>query len=550
MPPRQLLDLAPRMPRIVSAAEMRAVEARASEAGISESQLQRTAARGLADLVPMLGIGPLDGRVVLLVGPGNNGRDAMLAGAHLARRGYAVAAWLGPRHAISESELDEFGRLGIAMASHGSDASSAHEKLEGWLATARLAVDGLLGIGARGPLRPPLDATATLLNDARRTRSGDLAVLAVDVPSGIDSDDGSISGISIEADVTAALAAVKAGTLRFPAAVRAGRLVCLPIGAPDIALEWSAPRALLAEDVAELTPTRPLAGHKGTFGKVLVIGGSRRYLGAPLLSALAAARAGCGLVALATTQAGQQAAASLVPEATCVGPIDVDADSDKALSIVFDALGDFDAIVLGPGLGRDAPAQRFVRGLLAASSGQAGAPFVVDADALNVLAGWDEWWTEVHRPLVLTPHHGEMSRLSGVQIDGVARSNWEMAAERAALWRQEVVLKGPFTTVSAPGQGTAVHARANSALSTAGSGDVLAGLIGSLLAQGLSRWDAGRLGVAIHAHAARYVSDQRGWRSLIASDLIEALPAVMGQAAARPSRGAVWGLAQGERYSV
>jgi NAD(P)H-hydrate epimerase len=301
-------------------------------------------------------------------------------------------------------------------------------------------------------------------------------------------------------------------------------VVCLSIGIQGETPEGDSPRLLTPESVTSLVPARDPSGHKGTFGKVLVIGGSELYLGAPLLSALSAARSGCGLVALAAPTPVQQAAAVLVPEATYAGPIDPERDPEAALATVHAAVERFDAVVLGPGLGRGPGAQQFVRGLLSQRPAGAWPPVVVDADALNALAAWPGWPGEVAASLVLTPHHVEMARLTGMEAANIEHETWETARRWAEDWRQVVVLKGPHTAVAEPGRPTHLFAQANPALATAGSGDVLAGLIGGLLAQGLGSGDAARLGVVAHAQAAGVAMSSRGARSLLASDLPPEIP--------------------------
>jgi NAD(P)H-hydrate epimerase len=516
-------------PRIVAVDEMRALEAAAVAAGTSERELQRRAALQLTALAQLMDTGLRGLLVTVLVGPGNNGRDAMLTGAHLARRGYRVALYLGPRHAVEAAELSELERIGAQIAQHAERDDGGLNALASWLDGSWLAVDGLLGVGSRGALRPPLDRVVEVLNRARGRRGARLLVVAVDVPSGIDADDGRVVGAAVHADVTAALAAVKAGTLRFPAAFHAGQVVCLSIGIQGEAPEGDSPRVLTPEAVASLVPPRDPSGHKGTFGKVLVIGGSELYLGAPLLSALSAARSGCGLVALAAPTPVQQAAAVLVPEATYAGSIDPERDPEAALATVRDAREHFDAVVLGPGLGRGAGGQQLVRGLLSDRPDGRWPPVVVDADALNALAAWPGWPREVAVPLVLTPHHVEMARLTGTEAANIEREVWETARRWAEDWGQIVVLKGPHTAVAEPGQPTYLFAQANPALATAGSGDVLAGLIGGLLAQGLGRGGAARLGVVAHARAAGVAMVRRGARSLLASDLPREIPRAIEQ---------------------
>ena len=505
---------------VVTAEEMRRLEAAAFASGISEGELQANAAAQIAgQAAQMLPPGAL---AVVLAGPGNNGRDAFLAGRILAGNSRRVFYYLGPRHAVLPEELAALDPAVEQARVHGdeSDLVVLRDRLTG----ADLAIDGLLGIGVRGPLRPPLDLLARVLNETTAPR---LEVLSVDVPSGIDADSGAIPGEAVRADVTVALGAAKAGTLRFPGAELVGRLVARPIGLPEGADAACVVRVLERQDVGRLVPRRPLDGHKGTLGWVMVVGGSREYVGAPILSASSAARSGCGLVALAVPPNAQAAAAAAIPEATYLLR-EPGVEPSAVAERIIGRLSDFRSLVLGPGLGREDGSEALVRELLQRLGRlEAAPPVVIDADALYALAQWPDWSAQVPAGGVLTPHHGEMARLTGLSPGEVGARSWDLAIERAVAWRQVLVLKGPHTVVASPDGRAWVHPHANPALASAGTGDVLAGLIGGLIAQGLEPLQAARLGVVAHGLAAERVLETRGWRSLLASDLVAELPAVL-----------------------
>jgi NAD(P)H-hydrate epimerase len=289
--------------------------------------------------------------------------------------------------------------------------------------------------------------------------------------------------------------------------------------------------------VAPLVPQRPLDAHKYKFGRVLVVAGSDRFVGAACLGSEAAARAGAGLVGVVSTEAVKRVLATRLPEATYPLTLaglddDPEAEGDRVAAL----LPEQAVLLLGPGIDRSEPVDRFVRRLLPANAGQGTpVPAVIDADALTLLAGWPGWWKSVGQDNVLTPHAGEMARLVASDTDLGEREGeaaWETARRAAARWRQVMVLKGPFTVVAEPGGRAWVYPHANPALATAGTGDVLAGLISGLLSQGLTALDAARLGVVVHALAARRVVERRGARTLIASDLPPEVPAVLSTLAA------------------
>lgn len=286
--------------------------------------------------------------------------------------------------------------------------------------------------------------------------------------------------------------------------------------------------------MARLLPERPKRGHKGTFGKLLVIAGSLDYAGAALLVCRAAGRAGAGLVTLAVPESLQPLFAAKVVEATTMALPEDDVeevDPEPALAKVLDH--EHDALVIGPGLRPALATADLLRLILTVPEEPAGAPAVLDAEALRTLAAVDEWWTLVTRPCVLTPHAGEFARLragSGrdpgadgdLNEDDAARVRSAGAA--AAEWRQVVVLKGASTVIAAPDGSVSVAPFENPAMASGGTGDVLAGTIGALLAQGLAPYDAARLGVYLHGLAGDAVRDRLGDAGLLASDLAEALP--------------------------
>ncbi len=299
------------------------------------------------------------------------------------------------------------------------------------------------------------------------------------------------------------------------------------------------------EIAAGLVPERGKRGHKGDFGKVLAIAGSIDYAGAALLVCRAAGRAGAGLVTLAVPESLQPLFAAKVVEATTMALPEDDleeVDPEAALARILDH--EHDAIVLGPGLRPGLATTELVQALLAIPEDSAPAPIVLDAEALRSLASLDRWWEGVHRAAVLTPHAGEFARLRAAggtpagdgDLVGDDEARAAAAGDAAETWQQVVVLKGARTVVAAPDGSVAVAPFENPALATGGTGDVLAGAIGALLAQGLAPYDAARLGVYLHGQAAEAVSERIGDAGLLASDLPDALPIVRRRLAALAER--------------
>ena len=452
-------------------------------ARLPEGTLMGRAATGLARVCGAL-LGRVYGaRVALLVGAGDNGGDALYAGAVLARRGARVEALLLGARAHAGGVA--------ALASAGGRVSSDAARLD----TADLVVDGILGIGGRGGLRPEAALVTT------RAEAGPGLVVAVDVPSGVDPSTGEVTGAAVRADVTVTFGAVKPGLLVEPGAGYAGRVEFVDIGLgpllgrPDV-------ETLERPDVAGLVP-RPTAGSdKYRRGVVGVVAGSDAYTGAAVLAVGGALRAGAGMV----RYLGPDTAAALVrdhwPEAV-LGP------------------GRVQAWVVGPGLGTDEAGLGRLEPVLAGDQ-----PAVLDADAVTLLGARG---LSRRAPTVLTPHAGELARLLGVDRAEVEARRLHHARAAARRHAAVVLLKGATTVVAAPDGGVRVNPTGTPWLATAGSGDVLAGLVGTLLAAGLNRVDAASAGAWLHGQAGRICSgdgDGRGQGGPVTSyDVLSALPA-------------------------
>jgi NAD(P)H-hydrate epimerase len=296
------------------------------------------------------------------------------------------------------------------------------------------------------------------------------------------------------------------------------------------------PRTITPRWVADRLPARPERAHKGTFGRLLVVGGSIDYPGAAVLTGLGALRAGAGVVRAAAAESVAARLAGTVPELTWMA-LDEEAPGLIAPGgwrrITAEA-PQYDAIVIGPGLGSQPATQRRARQLIGALT----IPTVVDADGLNALAGGGRWWQPVRAPLVLTPHPGEFARLTGAAAppadDDEARA--AAAADAASRWNAVVVLKGAHTVVAAPDGELLASAIATPALATAGSGDLLAGAIGAFLAGGASPLDAAGCGVAVHGAAGLLAADRIGETGVIARDLASLIPEAIGQLRGQPRR--------------
>ncbi|HEV8637123.1 MAG TPA: NAD(P)H-hydrate dehydratase [Chloroflexota bacterium] len=501
--------------KVVSVGEMRRLEAESERRGLPGSALMEIAGRAFADAVAERRA-PLAGRKpVVLVGPGNNGGDGLVAARWLRAFGaHPVVLTVGRRPA-ADAKLDLLGAAGVPLLAP-TDAWP-DEALEAPFAGADLVVDALLGIGR---VRPIDGLMKRVLEAAARVGA---PIVGLDVPSGLDADTGTADPATPRCAETITLGAVKRGLVIGDGPRLAGEIVPVEIGIPpglaaDVAVDWIDGRL-----ARRLLPERDPTGHKGSFGRVLVVAGSPRYVGAPLLAALGAARAGAGLVTLAAPGDVARAVAGRLPEATFLPlPGADEAIAPAALAKLEEVAGEYRALVLGPGLGRADGTARFLEAALASPALREGPGWVIDADALTLLSRMERWPSKLPPEAVLTPHPGEMARLLGAER--IPTDRIAAATESARRWRAVVVLKGAYTVVATPDGRCAVNPAANPALATAGTGDVLAGAIGGLIGQGAAPGDAALAGVAVHGAAGALVRRAFGRGGALASDVADRLP--------------------------
>lgn len=509
---------------------MRLLESRAADAGVSAESLMESAGLAVARSIARRLDGVRSKRVVVLVGPGNNGGDGMVAARYLADWGAVVTLYMTTARR-REDRFEECRERRCRVVEASEDLECW--QLESYLSLADLVLDAVLGIGAHPGLDPILRAIFESVGQMRMQPQHPLFA-ALDLPTGLDADTGECDEACFPADMTLALGAPKVGLLQFPGAGHAGEIETLAIGLPP-GVDAGLPLDLMDDSLSRsLLPPRYADGHKGSFGSVLVVGGHRRYVGAPVLAASAAYRVGAGLVSLAAPESVSRIAATQLIEQVHA-PLAETAEggvSGEAASAAREALGGASAAVVGPGLGTGDSSASFLRSLLLTEPA-VHTPLVLDADALNILADVYGWPPMLSAPAVLTPHPGEMGRLLGRAAYEVQEDRRGAAMASAEQWGHVVVLKGAHTVVAAPDGRVALSPFANPALATAGSGDVLAGVIGGLLAQGMGRYEAAVVGVYLHGAAAERWSAANGSGGMLASDLLTLLPRVTEDTRAR-----------------
>ncbi len=515
---------------LVTAEEMRRIDRYAIETiGIPAMVLMENAGRAVADevekqqskLAVPRGRPP---RWLILAGKGNNGGDGLVCARHLAERGFeaSIVYAASPDSLSGEAALqrDIALRIGLPQEQY-APRTIDWERWDG-------IVDALLGTGTSGAPREPM---ASLIREAN---DSGLPIVAIDVPSGLDSDTGSTAEPCVQASVTVALALPKVGLLAYPGADAAGKVVVRPIGIPERAVRSEKLRAALLDEKSvrdrfgiSLPLSRKANAHKGTFGHAFIVAGSRGMSGAGWLCSRAAMRAGCGLVTWALPEDLAAQLVGRLPEAMLFGIPDGgsgDWRETSAMAIAAAAKGK-QAVVAGPGLGRWPGDVRWLVELWRGVE----APLVLDADALNMAAeaigsGELAAWGQRRAATVLTPHPGEMARLCGVSVPEIERDRLGAARRLAGRFGVHVALKGARTVIASPDGNAWVNTTGNAGMATGGSGDVLAGMIGSLLAQGFDGEKAAAVGVYWHGTAGDRAAEERGSiGSLLAGDIVEAL---------------------------
>lgn len=512
--------------KIVTAAQMTAIEQASERAGVSTDTLMENAglavAQGARELVGAAGV-----RILILVGPGNNGADGLVAARHLRRWGAEVTCFMVDGRPEADPKMDcalEYGVHVIERATPGT--------LDRMLARSALVIDSILGTGQSRPLEGIIKQTMVFLANVRAAAKRPM-LLALDLPTGLNTDTGEVDAFAVPCDITFSLGYPKRGLLAFPGAAHAGELLVLDIGVPDGLAEESEIRLETVEPhwVAQHLPRRPMDAHKGTFGHVLAVAGSRNYVGAAYLSSQACVRSGAGLTTLATPQSVYPIAAAKSTEPIHI-PLLEDPDgrvSSDAAGALRDGTRRYTNILVGCGLGVSDGTVQFVEDLLFNRnsdqfSGLTNLPALVDADGLNNLARIDRWWEKERGPMVLTPHPGEMATLTGLATADIQQDRVGVAREYAVRWGVCLVLKGANTIISQPDGAVRLAALANPGMSTGGTGDVLSGVISGLMAQGLPAAVAASCGVYLHGQAGRDIVARQGEVGLAASDLLTQIP--------------------------
>jgi len=489
--------------------------------GIPASVLMENAGRNATELIEEE-LSPESNRILVIAGKGNNGGDGLVVARRLLDRGYQVEAFvLGDRGELS-TETGRNAKILERMTEKvrycSPDYAGLIREVE---SNPSVIVDAIFGIGIEGELRGSYPELVARINDSESRK------IAIDLPSGLPANTGDPPGKAVKVDLTITMGLYKQGTLRPEARDYVGRQEVVSVGYPrklvrGVSGLWP---GLNDELARHLLPDRPAGGHKGDFGRLLVVGGSDGMTGAPLLAAEAGLRSGAGLVFLAGPESLNDVFASSLREALSVPVSDREgAFCPESLDDLLEATAGKDALAVGPGIGRREGTGQAVRSLLERTS----RPVVLDADGI---VGFSDNQDELRdlENAVLTPHPGELAHLLETNPKEVDRRRFELVPKLANDWGLTLLLKGVPTVIASPDGDLALANCPNSGMAKGGSGDVLTGLIGSFLAQGLPPFTAARLGTWLHCRAGELGAEEHGVDSLQPGDTIETLGAVLSE---------------------
>ncbi|MEG6615046.1 NAD(P)H-hydrate dehydratase [Peptococcaceae bacterium 1198_IL3148] len=506
--------------QLVTAEEMRAIDGKAiAEYGIPGIVLMENAGKAVVNAVVRQLQGNVRGKAItIFVGKGNNGGDGLVVARHLLNMGADVRVLM-----ITEPE----GLTGDAQTNlniwrnMGQKIYLVHQPnginlVKISLLSTDLIVDAMFGTGFKGTVGEKIGRIIELIN------TSDLPIVAVDIPSGLEADTSNIGGHCVKASVTVTFGLPKLGMVLESGAAVCGMLEVADISLPKPLLTTNITKYLLdLETVANWLPQRNPWGHKGNFGRVLVVGGSKGMAGAAILTATAALKTGAGLVTLAVPASIHDTVAGKIPEIMTLSlPDAAGRVTTDALEMIKEQMANVDVLAVGPGLSQHLETVKFIQQLLP----QVEVPTIVDADGINALAHNTEIFEQINVPLVITPHPGELARLLDATIAEVQGQRFYLAQQCAESWDCTVLLKGPRTLVAEPKGTVYINPTGNQGMATAGSGDVLTGIIAGLMAQGLDVTKAAATAAYLHGMAGDQGAEHLGSHSLMAGDILGYLP--------------------------
>lgn len=514
--------------KILTVSQMQKAERDCAGSGISVDMLMENAGKAVAEEIRKT-LGDLKKQnILVMVGPGNNGGDGLVATRHLYDWGIdRVKVYLCGKRAENDKNFEQIKKRSIHFKDMGDDSNLS--KFNEWLSEATAVLDAVFGTGKSRPLSGTIAQVLNSVNEAKKHRY-DLHLIGLDLPSGLNADTGSVDSATLLTDSTITLGFPKVGLFNLPGAESAGEIEVVDIGIPGRLVDYVDTDLLTDNFIKAILPRRPSVSHKGTYGKIMAVVGSVNYIGAAHLACTGTIRVGAGLTTLAIAQSLQPILSAKLTEVTYAPLPELEQGISLvgSLRLLRQKLPQYDVLLMGCGIGQSQSIMNLLEILLL--DPQIKLPRVVlDADGLNLLSKLPEWWKYFSDDAVLTPHAGEMSRLLGKSIQEIQYNRIDISREAALQWHKTIVLKGAYTVIASPDGRVRVSPFANAGLASAGTGDVLAGAIAGMSAQGLSLFDAASCGVYLHGLAGERIKAQMGAAGMLASDLLPALPLAIKQ---------------------
>lgn len=518
--------------KAITSDEMRELEAFAVKIGIPSRVLMETAGMKVANIA----LHEIKHAKVATVicGSGGNGGDGFVAARHLHSGGIKTSIYMtSPADKLSSqdsrSNLEVLKNLGLNITPLSEDNL---DQLKDALMGSDIVIDAIYGIGFKGDIKSPVPQIINIINETKRKIKNKrmYAVISVDVPSGADATTGEVPQSCVEADITVTFEYPKTGLFKYPASIFSGKILTTGIGIPrpnPLEPAGPAPEGIITEKREELKgiqvtdaklvtamlPKWKVDSHKGDRGRVLIVAGSSGMMGAGVLTANSALRAGAGLVTLCVPENIKNFVNTMSLEI-------VVASFDEIQEII----KEFDAIAIGPGLSKGRNISQLVNSLI---SSKVSVPIVIDADGLNAVSD-PAIFKKSAKDIVITPHPGEFSRLTGKTVDDIQRDRMGSASRFATDFGITVVLKGAYTVIAGKDKEIFINPVGNPGMASAGVGDVLTGIITSLIGQGMSGFDAAVAGTYIHGMSANLATSIKSEHSTIASDIIDSIPYTYG----------------------
>ncbi len=506
------------MQPILTSRAQRELDDQAHAEGITSLALMESAGRSTAKIILARVPDIENKRVVIICGHGGNGGDGLVVGRYLQDRSSHIVVFLlaqrGQLRSDTATNAAVLEKQGSVSLIYLTDDLSPLQKA---LTEADVVIDALFGVGLDRPLKGRHSQVIKMINDCQAQR------IALDIPSGLPADNGQSFDCAVDAKLTIAMGYLKPAHLLFPARHHVGEVAIAAVDYPERARAKINPAAFLVEraDIEPLFPARRQNGHKGDFGRVLVIAGSQGMTGAAILTSQAALRSGAGLVYLAAPQAlNSILEATLIETITIPLPDHQGRLSNTAKEPLLTNLEEKDVLAIGPGLSRSSQVGDLVRAVLA----ETRVPVVLDADGIHAFVDHLHLLKEVDTELILTPHPGELARLIKISAEEISADRFVIARSFAQQYHLHLVLKGKPTVIASPCGEMFVNPTGNTGLASGGSGDVLAGIIAGLIGQGASGLDAAILGVYLHGFTADLLAANSAERAILPTDLLSLLP--------------------------